>query len=103
VANTSKASAEEAAAAAGYRGFRRRRRTDRSARGRHRHYHGEGAPSLEIAKAAIGAGKHVYCEWPLGNGLAEAEEMAALARTKGVLGVVGTQAPPLRRSSMQDI
>lgn len=48
---------------------------------------------LEIAKAAIEAGKHVYCEWPLGNGLAEAEEMAALARAKGVLGVVGTQAP----------
>lgn len=47
---------------------------------------------LEIVKAAIGAGKHVYCEWPLGNGLAEAEEMAALARAKGVLGVVGTQA-----------
>src|ERR1019366_6725312 len=39
------------------------------------------------------AGKHVYCEWPLGNGLAEAEEMAALVRAKGVLGVVGTQAP----------
>jgi predicted dehydrogenase len=50
-------------------------------------------PHFEIVKAAIGAGKHVYCEWPLGNGLAEAEEMAALARTKGVLGVVGTQAP----------
>src|SRR5215471_9397347 len=49
-------------------------------------------PHLRIAKAAIGAGKHVYCEWPLGNGLAEAEEMAALARAKGVLGVVGTQA-----------
>jgi predicted dehydrogenase len=49
-------------------------------------------PHLEIVKAAIGAGKHVYCEWPLGNGLAEAEEMAALARAKGVLGVVGTQA-----------
>jgi predicted dehydrogenase len=47
---------------------------------------------LEIVKAAIGAGKHVYCEWPLGNGLAEAEELAALAWTKGVLGVVGTQA-----------
>ncbi len=47
---------------------------------------------LEIVKMAIGAGKHVYCEWPLGNGLAEAEEMAALARAKGVLGVVGTQA-----------
>ncbi|HEY6981019.1 Gfo/Idh/MocA family oxidoreductase [Reyranella sp.] len=47
---------------------------------------------LEIVKAAIGAGKHVYCEWPLGNGLAEAEEMAALAQAKGVVGVVGTQA-----------
>jgi predicted dehydrogenase len=50
-------------------------------------------PHFEIVKAAIGAGKHIYCEWPLGNGLAEAEEMAALARAKGVLGVVGTQAP----------
>jgi predicted dehydrogenase len=47
---------------------------------------------LEIVKAAIAAGKHVYCEWPLGNGLAEAEELAALARAKGVLAVVGTQA-----------
>src|ERR1700751_2738256 len=49
-------------------------------------------PHLEIVKAAIGAGKHVYCEWPLGNGLAEAEEMAALARARGVLGVGGPQA-----------
>lgn len=47
---------------------------------------------LTIAKAAIDAGKHVYCEWPLGNGLAEAEAMATHAATKGVLGVVGTQA-----------
>jgi predicted dehydrogenase len=47
---------------------------------------------LEIAKAAFEAGKHVYCEWPLGNGLAEAAELATLARAKGVLGVVGTQA-----------
>jgi predicted dehydrogenase len=46
-------------------------------------------PHLEIVKAAIEAGKHIYCEWPLGNGVAEAEEMVALA---GVLGVVGTQA-----------
>jgi predicted dehydrogenase len=49
-------------------------------------------PHLEIVKAAIAAGKHVYCEWPLGKDLAEAEEMAALARARGVLGVVGTQA-----------
>jgi len=47
---------------------------------------------LAIARAAIEAGKHVFCEWPLGNGLAEAEELAALARAKGVLGVIGTQA-----------
>jgi predicted dehydrogenase len=47
---------------------------------------------LEIARAAIDAGKHAYCEWPLGNGLAEAEELARLAREKNVLGVVGTQA-----------
>jgi predicted dehydrogenase len=47
---------------------------------------------LEIVKAACEAGKHVYCEWPLGNGLAEAEKLAALARAKGILGVVGTQA-----------
>lgn len=46
---------------------------------------------FEIAKAAIDAGKHVYCEWPLGNGYAEARDLADLARLRGVLGVVGTQ------------
>lgn len=45
-----------------------------------------------IVVAALEAGKHVYCEWPLGNGLAEARELAALARGKGVRAVVGTQA-----------
>lgn len=47
---------------------------------------------LELVNAALNAGKHVYCEWPLGNGLAEGREMAALARKRGVLGVIGTQA-----------
>lgn len=47
---------------------------------------------LELVRAAVDAGKHVYCEWPLGNGLAEAEDMAAMVRAKGVLGVAGTQA-----------
>ena len=47
---------------------------------------------LAVVKAALEAGKHVYCEAPLGNGLAEAEEMAALAREKGVVAVVGLQA-----------
>ena len=46
----------------------------------------------QVVSAAVAAGKHVYCEWPLGNGLAEAEELAALVKAKGVLGVVGTQA-----------
>jgi predicted dehydrogenase len=47
---------------------------------------------LELASAALTAGKAVYCEWPLGNGLEEAETMASLARKKGVLAVAGLQA-----------
>jgi predicted dehydrogenase len=47
---------------------------------------------LELATAALAAGKAVYCEWPLGNGLKEAETLAALARKKGVLAVAGLQA-----------
>lgn len=47
---------------------------------------------LAIVRAAIDAGKHVYCEWPLGNGLAEAAELADLAKARGVVAVVGTQA-----------
>src|SRR5438132_7133400 len=47
---------------------------------------------LELATAALRAGKAVYCEWPLGNGLTEAENLAALAKKKGVLAVVGLQA-----------
>lgn len=46
----------------------------------------------ELVSAALHAGKHVYCEWPLGNGLAEAEALAALAKQKGVYAVVGLQA-----------
>src|SRR5256712_9366339 len=47
---------------------------------------------LELATAALDAGKAVYCEWPLGNGLKEAETLAALAKKKSVLAVVGLQA-----------
>ncbi len=43
-------------------------------------------------KAALGAGKHVYCEWPLGRTTAEAVELAALAKAKGLVTAVGLQA-----------
>src|SRR5437868_7778285 len=43
-------------------------------------------------KAALEAGKHVYCEWPLGRTTAEALELAALAKTNGLVTVVGLQA-----------
>jgi len=45
----------------------------------------------EPTKAAIEAGKHVYTEWPLGRTTAEAEELATLARAKGVQTAVGLQ------------
>jgi predicted dehydrogenase len=47
---------------------------------------------LELATAALEAGKAIYCEWPLGNGSKEAESLAALAKEKGVLAVAGLQA-----------
>jgi predicted dehydrogenase len=46
----------------------------------------------EVVMAALDAGKHVYCEWPLGANRGEAEAMANLARAKGVLAMVGLQA-----------
>jgi predicted dehydrogenase len=53
---------------------------------------------FELTSAALNASKAVYCEWPLGNGLKEADNLAALARKKGVLAVTGLQArsaPPV--------
>src|SRR2546428_10838779 len=47
---------------------------------------------FELATAALTAGKAVYCEWPLGNGLREAEKLAALAKKKGVVAVAGAHA-----------
>lgn len=93
VANTNRASADEAAAATGLpRGFASVAEM-------------LATPGLdivtvavkvpdhfEVVKAALDAGKNVYCEWPLGNGLAEAVELASLARSRGLIGVVGTQA-----------
>jgi len=53
---------------------------------------------LELVRAAVAAGKHVYCEWPLGNGVAEAEEIARLVSDVGLEGIIGLQArcaPPV--------
>ena len=45
----------------------------------------------EPTMAALKAGKHVYTEWPLGQTTAEAQEMANVARAKGVRNMVGLQ------------
>jgi predicted dehydrogenase len=47
---------------------------------------------FEPTKAALQAGKHVYCEWPLGRTTAEAVELADLAKAKGLATAVGLQA-----------
>ena len=54
-----------------------------------------------IVLAALEAGKHVYCEWPLGRDLAEAEEMAAAVGPKShvLIGVQGCMSPAVRRAA----
>jgi predicted dehydrogenase len=46
---------------------------------------------LELVSAAIDAGKHVYCEWPLARTAAEAETLAAAAEAAGIHAAVGLQ------------
>lgn len=56
----------------------------------------------ELVRAALAAGKHVLCEWPLGNGTAEAEDLTAQAQEAGVRAWVGLQAratPALRHAA----
>jgi predicted dehydrogenase len=51
----------------------------------------------QIVSAAVNAGKNILCEWPLGNGLAEAESLAELASQADSRQFIGLQA----RSSPQ--
>ncbi len=58
----------------------------------------------ELVLAAIAAGKHVYCEWPLGRDSVEAEEMARSAQVAGVHTAIGLQlrgSPAVQRAQEQ--
>src|SRR5206468_4851483 len=46
----------------------------------------------QLVSAALAAGKAVYCEWPLGRDLDDAQAMAALAAEQGVRTAAGLQA-----------
>jgi predicted dehydrogenase len=46
----------------------------------------------DLVMAGLQAGKPVLCEWPLGKNLAEAEEMAGLARQRSLKTIIGLQA-----------
>jgi predicted dehydrogenase len=45
-----------------------------------------------LVMKALEAGKHVFCEWPLGRTLEEAEQMANLASARSLRTMVGLQA-----------
>lgn len=54
-----------------------------------------------IVFAALAAGKHVLCEWPLGRSVGEPEEFAAAADQAGVhvaIGLQGRASPAARRA-----
>lgn len=45
----------------------------------------------KLVTATLRAGKNVYCEWPLGNGLQEAIELRDLAVNQKVYEISGFQ------------
>lgn len=54
-----------------------------------------------IVLAALAAGKHVYCEWPLGRDLAEARELAAAVTPAShvMIGLQALSAPAIRHAA----
>jgi predicted dehydrogenase len=53
-----------------------------------------------VVLAALQAGKHVMCEWPLGRDVAEADEMAAAVgpHSHVMIGLQGLAAPAIRQA-----
>lgn len=45
----------------------------------------------DLAKPALLAGKDVFLEWPLASNLLQAEELIAIAKSKGSRVIVGLQ------------
>ena len=45
----------------------------------------------DLVLSVIQAGKHIYCEWPLGRNMNETEELAAAAKIADVHVVIGLQ------------
>lgn len=45
----------------------------------------------ELVLGALAAGKHIYCEWPLGRDLTESNELAAAAQKAAVHVAIGLQ------------
>lgn len=55
-----------------------------------------------IAHAALSAGKHVYCEWPLAFSVEQAQELATLAEQRGVKAMIGLHlrgSPAIRQAT----
>lgn len=54
----------------------------------------------DLVMAALTAGKHVFCEWPLGRTVEEADEMAAAVPPQShvMIGLQGLSAPAIREA-----
>ncbi|MBO8200471.1 Gfo/Idh/MocA family oxidoreductase [Streptomyces smyrnaeus] len=70
----------------------RPRAARRASRGGPGRRHREVPAHAELVEAALAAGKHVYCEWPLARTTEEAAGLTEAAHSAGVHHVIGLQA-----------